>query len=53
MPVRTMCVPQTSSDTPASRLSSVCIGSGYAAGVDLGERRVEDVERRVEIGLAR
>ena len=24
MPVRTMCVPQTSSDTPASRLSSVC-----------------------------
>ena len=27
MPVRTMCVPQTRSDTPASRLSSVCIVS--------------------------
>ncbi len=25
MPVRTMCVPQTSSETPASRLSSVCM----------------------------
>src|SRR5437879_7644771 len=27
MPVRTICVPQTRSDTPASRLSSVCISA--------------------------
>ena len=41
IPVRTMCVPQTSSDTPASRLRSVCIRF-LLSRLDRGERRVED-----------